>query len=147
MASTCVVIAEANQELLGGIRNLIQDLFDSVVMVVDEASLVEVVSKVQPRLLIVDLSLPVSKGLNVARTINSKFPGLDFIIVSIHDEADAVSETINSGAAGFVLKRCVARDLIPCITRVLAGQRYVSPDAEVPLKKTSNRDLKIESNE
>ena len=147
MASTCVVIAEANQELLEGIRNLIHDLFDSVVMVVDEASLVEVVGQVQPQLLIVDLSMPVSKELNVARTINSKFPELDFIVVSIHDEADAVSETVDAGAAGFVLKRCMARDLIPCITHVLAGQRYVSPDAEVPHKKPNNYDSKIESSE
>ncbi len=131
MASNCVVIAEVNQELLGGIRGLIQDWFDSVVMVGDEVSLVDVLRKVDPRLLIVDLSMPVSKELNVARTINSKFPGLDFIVVSIHDEADAVSETIDAGAAGFVLKRCVARDLIPCIKHVLAGQSYVSPDAEV----------------
>ncbi len=109
MASTCVVIAEANQELLGGIRNLIQDLFDSVVMVVDEVSLIDVLRKVEPRLLIVDLSMPVSKELNVARTINSKFPGLDFIVVSIHDEADAVSETVDAGQRDFGLKR----DLLP----------------------------------
>ncbi len=145
MTSTCVVIAEANQELLGGIRNLIQDLFDSVVMVVDEVSLIEVVRKVEPQLLIVDLSMPVSKELNVARTINSKFPELDFIVVSIHDDADAVSETVDAGAAGFVLKRCLARDLIPCITHVLAGKKYVSPDAEVSDRKSHNNDSKIES--
>ncbi len=147
MASSCVVIAEANQELLGGIRNLIQDLFDSIVMVGDEISLVEVVSKVEPRLLIVDLSLPVFKELNVARTISSKFPELDFIVVSVHDEADAVSETVDAGAAGFVLKRCMARDLIPCITHVLSGQTYVSPDAEISIEKPNNSDSKIDLSE
>ena len=80
MNSNCVIIADSHQDMLEGIRGLLQTLFESVVMVADEKSLFDIVEKLQPDIVVVDLSLPVSDEVNVARKIKSLYPDLKLII-------------------------------------------------------------------
>ena len=51
--------------------------------------------------------------------------------MSVHDERAAVSEVMEAGAEGFVLKRRTAIDLLPAISEVCQGRTYVSPDVEL----------------
>jgi DNA-binding NarL/FixJ family response regulator len=125
-----VVVADRHHQMLGGIHALLGVAFDAVVMVADDRSLVEAVERMHPDLVIVDLSLP-SDGddLNVARRLANERPDLRIIVLSVHDEPAAVRQTLAAGAAGFVLKRSAATDLIPAVHDVLQGRTYVSPDA------------------
>ena len=105
MISNCVILADSHQDMLEGIRGLLQTTFESVVMVADEKSLFEVVGKLNPDITVVDLSLPISGEVNIARKIKSHNPNLKFIVLSVHDEITAVNEIMSAGASGFVLKR------------------------------------------
>lgn len=130
MNSNCVILADSNQDMLEGIRGLLKTTFESVVMVADEKSLFETVEKLKPDIAVVDLSLPVSDEVNVARKIKSHHPDLKFIILSVHDETTAVNEMMSAGAAGFVLKRTAANDLMPAVDEVLKGHTYISSSVE-----------------
>ena len=125
-----VIVADRHHQMLGGIHALLGVVFDAVVMVADDRSLVEAVGRMHPDLVIVDLSLP-SDGddLNVAHRLATERPDLRIIVMSVHDEPAAVRQTLAAGAAGFVLKRSAATDLIPAVREVLAGRTYVSPAA------------------
>ena len=127
MGGGCLILADNHHEMLGSMRNLLSPLFDAILMVSDEDSLLIVAEKVRPELIVVDLSLPVSSQINVARRLSSKFPDTKFIILSIHDESVAVNECLEAGAAGFVLKRAAATDLVPAIEAVRRGETYFSP--------------------
>ena len=107
----------------------------------DEASLIEAAEKLSPDLIVADLSLPVSHEINVARRLKKTFPGIKFIILSIHDEGSAVGECLVAGASGFVLKRTAVSDLIPAIEAVMRGDIYMSPSAVQTSEKTG-RDVK-----
>ena len=131
MNSNCVILADSHQDMLEGIRGLLQTSFESVVMVADEKSLFETVKKLQPDIVVVDLSLPVSDEVNVARKIRSLYPDLKFIILSVHDGATAVNEVMSAGAAGFVLKRCIATDLLSAVQEISKGNSYISPSLQV----------------
>jgi len=100
------------------------------VMVADKASLFETAEKIKPDLAVVDLSLPVSGEINIARQFKDKYPDLKIIILSVHDEKTVVSEMMVSGISGFVLKRSAASDLIPAVEEVLGGKTFVSPSLE-----------------
>jgi DNA-binding NarL/FixJ family response regulator len=52
---------------------------------------------------------------------------LRVVVLSVHDEQPAVSQALGAGAAGFVLKRTAALDLIAAVDAVLRGETYVSP--------------------
>jgi len=131
MNSNCVIIADSHQDMLEGIRGLLQTLFESVVMVADEKSLFDTVEKLQPDIAVVDLSLPVSDEVNVARKIKSLYPDLKLIILSVHDETTTVNEIMSAGAAGFVLKRCIATDLLSAVQKISQGNSYISPSLKI----------------
>jgi len=131
MEKGCVILADSHQNLLEGVRGLLETMFDTVVMVADKKSLFEAAGKLKPKLAVVDLSLPVSGEVNVAREVKSRYPKLKFIILSVHDEPTAVSEAMSAGASGFVLKRSIATDLFPAVREILKGGTYISPSLEV----------------
>ena len=122
-----VILADRHQNMLEGIRGLLEVMFETVVMVADKASLFDTTEKINPDLAVVDLSLPVSGEINIARQLKDKYPELKIIILSVHDEKTVVSEMMLSGVSGFVLKRSVASDLISAVEEVLGGKTFVSP--------------------
>ena len=124
-----VLLADNHQNMLESVRNLLEDMFDTVFMVADEASLIEAAEKLKPDLIVADLSLPVTKEINVVRRLKASFPDIKLIILSIHDEQAAFGECIEAGARGIVLKRKAVDDLIPAVQLVLKGGIYVSPSA------------------
>ena len=69
-----VLLADKHQNMLAGVRTLLEKLFENVFMVADEASLLEAIEKLGPDLIIADLSLPVSEEINIARQLRYKFP-------------------------------------------------------------------------
>lgn len=117
--------------MLEGVRSLLETVFDVVVMVADEKSLLDSLDNLKPDLVIVDLSLPVTEEINVARRIRKVKPELKVIILSIHDEQTVVDDCMKAGASGFVLKRTASNDLIPAVWEVLKGRSYVSPSVEM----------------
>jgi len=128
--SGCVILADRHQNLLEGIRGLLEALFETVVMVADKRSLFEVIDKVRPDLAVVDLSLSPSAQVSIAGEMKKYYPELKFIILSVHDDPTAIDEVMSAGAAGFVLKRSVAVDLFEAVQRVQEGRTFVSAGAE-----------------
>jgi DNA-binding NarL/FixJ family response regulator len=113
--------------MLQGIRGLLATVFSAVVMVADEESLLEAVERLDPDLVVVDLSMPAREGANVARQLMGRYPRLRAVVLSVHDETAVVDRVLDSGVAGFVLKRSAATDLLPAVEAVLRGGRFVSP--------------------
>jgi DNA-binding NarL/FixJ family response regulator len=121
-----VLLADNHQTMLEGVRNLLENMFETVFMVADEASLMEAAEKLRPDLIVADLSLPVTREVNIVRRVKTAFPDVKLIILSIHDERTAVGECIEAGARGVVLKRQAVDDLIPAVELVLKGGIYIS---------------------
>ncbi len=122
-----VILADRHQDMLEGIRGLLATAFDTVLMVADIHSLINTAMKIDVDLAVVDFSLPVSNGDNIARQLKKLFPDLKLIVLSIHDESTVLKEALAAGAEGFVLKRSAATDLIPAVQAVIAGRTYISP--------------------
>jgi len=126
-----VLLADNHQNMLAGVRTLLENMFDKVFMVADEASLLEAATKINPDLIIADLSLPVTKESNVAQRLIKNFPTIKLIVLSVYDEQVAIDECIESGVAGFVLKRTAVNDLAAAIEAVKQGTTYVSPSIKM----------------
>jgi DNA-binding NarL/FixJ family response regulator len=127
MRQGCVLLADSHLAMLEGIRSLLESRFAAVVMVSDEESLLETIERLDPDLVVVDLSMPVKEGTNVVRQLIGRFPQLRLITLSVHDEPAVATQMRDAGVAGFVLKRTAAMDLIPAVQAVLGGESFVSP--------------------
>jgi DNA-binding NarL/FixJ family response regulator len=127
MSPRCVLLADDHPNMQKAVRGLLEERFTTTVMVADEKSLFEAVRRMEPDLVVVDLSLPVSGSVNIVRDLLSRYPGLRVIVLSVHDEQPAVSQALGAGATGFVLKRTIATDLTAAVDAALRGETYVSP--------------------
>ena len=127
MKHGCVVIADIHQSMLEGIRGLLDTVFDTTVMVASISSLRKTAEKLNPDLVVMDLSMPPSEGSNVVKEFVSSCPGTRLIVMSVHDEMNVCEKIISSGASGFVLKRRAGIDLLDAAEEVLKGNTYISP--------------------
>ena len=115
---SCVLLADRHQGLTEGVRGLLETAFGAVVMVADEASLLESASRLQPDVAVVDLSLAQNSGLDWLRAVRQRCPELKVIVLSVHDEQSVRRAAIEAGADAFVLKRAIVTDLLPAVELV-----------------------------
>jgi len=112
---SCVLLADRHHGLTEGVRGLLETAFESVVMVADEASLLEGATRLRPEMAIVDLSLARDNGLGWLRELRQRCPDLKVIVLSVHDEQSVYRAAMAAGADAFVLKRAIATDLMPMV--------------------------------
>ncbi len=122
-----VLLADQHHAMLGGVRELLEGIFERVYMVADEASLLEAIEKIRPDLVIADLSFPITREINIAHRLQKLFPEVKLLVLSVHDSRVAMQDSFDAGAVGIVLKRTVVDDLGPAIETICQGRRFVSP--------------------
>lgn len=130
-AESCVLLADRHHGLTEGVRGLIETAFRTVVMVADQASLLEGAARLRPDVAIVDLSLAQDGGLGWLRALRSRCPDLKVIVLSVHDEPSVREAAFRAGVDAFVLKRAIVTDLLPAIDAV-RGRRGMAVATEVP---------------
>lgn len=79
-----------------------------------------------PDMAIIDLALPDGSGLDLIRQLKKSMPQLKMLVFSMHDERLYAERALRAGAAGYVMKRATAEELIDSIYRVLRGKIAVS---------------------
>jgi DNA-binding NarL/FixJ family response regulator len=81
--------------------------------------------ELQPDLIVLDIGLPTMGGIEAARQIRKCFPRSVILFVSGYSTADMAEAALNTGAAGYVVKADVARELLPAVQAVLQGRRFI----------------------
>jgi DNA-binding NarL/FixJ family response regulator len=127
LAGSCVLLADRHHRLLEGIRGLLETAFDTVFMVADEGSLIEGTVRLQPGVVVADLSLAAGDAAGLLRQLRAAAPGAKVLLLTVHDAPNVGQSALALGADGLVLKRAIATDLLPAIEAVLAGMQYISP--------------------
>jgi DNA-binding NarL/FixJ family response regulator len=79
-----------------------------------------------PDLVIVDLTLKNSDGLELIKDIRVRWPRLRMLVVSMHDESLYAERVIRAGARGYITKQEATRNILLAIRRVLAGSVYLN---------------------
>jgi DNA-binding NarL/FixJ family response regulator len=124
---SCVLLADRHHGLRDSVRGLLETAFDTVFMVADEASLLEGAGRLNPAVVVVDMSLSAGDLKGLLDRIGARAPGAKVLLLSVHDERTVTECALAAGADAVVLKRCMATDLMPAVTAVLDGQRFLSP--------------------
>ena len=119
---SCVLLADRHHGLTEGVRGLLETAFGTVVMVADDASLLEAAGRLRPDMAVVDLSLARDSGLGWLQALRQRCPGLKVIVLSVHDEQAVRRAAMEAGADAFVLKRAIATDLLPAVEFVRGGR-------------------------
>jgi DNA-binding NarL/FixJ family response regulator len=111
-----------------GLANLINGQNDLVVCgeAEDSAGAMTGIAKTRPDIALVDISLKNESGLELVKNLESQFPLVALIVLSMHDEALYAERALRAGARGYVMKRESTKSVLSSIHRVLEGGVYVS---------------------
>ncbi len=126
---TTIVLAEDHHIVRQGLHILLQAERDFSIIgeTGDGLEAVQLVERLQPDVLVLDLMMPSLNGLEVTRQVTKRSPQTRIIILSMHANEAYVREALRNGAAGYVLKESSAADLVQAVREAIAGRRYLSP--------------------
>jgi DNA-binding NarL/FixJ family response regulator len=92
----------------------------------DAHQAMEAIRAQEPDMVIVDISLKETSGLELIKDIKTRHPGLPVLTLSMHDESLYAERALRAGARGYIMKQQATEELIMAIRKVLDGHVYVS---------------------
>jgi two-component system secretion response regulator SsrB len=110
-----VLLADRHHGLRDSVRGLLETTFETVFMVANEASLLEGAGRLQPAVIVVDLSLSEGDVIGLLGRIAERSPDSKILVLSVHDEPTVAQAAFAAGAHAVVLKRALATDLLPAV--------------------------------
>jgi DNA-binding NarL/FixJ family response regulator len=122
-----VLVADDHKILVEGLRGLLKPEFDLVGTAEDGRALLAAAQRLQPDVVILDISMPLLNGIEAARQLKQTQPDIKLIFLTMHPDVAFVREAFRAGASAYVLKRSAASELVRAIRETLKGRAYLSP--------------------
>jgi DNA-binding NarL/FixJ family response regulator len=124
-----IVLADDHTILREGLRALLSadSNFEIVGEAEDGREAVRCVEKLEPDLLLMDLSMPRMSGMDAISEIKKRYFETKIIALTVHKTEEYLLSTLQAGVDGYVLKDATHDELVMAIHNVMAGKRYLSP--------------------
>jgi DNA-binding NarL/FixJ family response regulator len=124
-----IVLADDHPIVRSGLRALLEAEpgYEVIGEADDGRGALDLVERLRPALLVVDVMMPGLGGLEVARLVTQRVPTTRVIVLSLHSNEAYVLEALRNGAAAYVLKNTSTFALAEAVREVMAGHRYLSP--------------------
>jgi len=126
MPKVRVLLADDHTVVVEGLRSLLKDTFDLVSIVHDGRALLDAAERLQPDVIVTDISMPLMNGLDAVRHIRSRQPDAKVIVLTMHRDTQLAAEAFRAGVSGYLLKVSPSDELITAIREVAQGKSYVT---------------------
>lgn len=159
MGAPRILIVDDHPLVRRGLRELLASGGDAaeVTEAGDADGLLAALADHEVDLVILDLSLPGARGLELLRSLRTDHPSVPVLVLSIHPEEPYALRCLRAGAAGYVEKTSPVEELLEAVRTVLLGRRYLSPKiaerllggtdvaevAQVPHETLSEREFQV----
>lgn len=153
-----IIIADDHELIREGLKKVL--VKNSEIEVVAEAAssweLLEILSKKEVDIVVLDISMPGKSGLETLRDIKNYYPKVKTLILSMHPEERFAIRALKSGASGYLSKQSAAKELENALLKIMHGGKYISnavaeqlaleietPSDKALHEKLSNREFEI----
>ena len=126
MGKIRVLLADDHETVLARIRSLLCKDFEVVGIADNGRDAVAEVRRLDPDVLVIDISMPVMDGLQAASQLHRRSCRTKVVFLTVHEDRDYVDAALAVGASGYVTKSHVTSDLVPAIREAIDGHTYVS---------------------
>lgn len=125
-----IILADDHHVIREGLRLLLESEKDLLVLAEADSgrAALSAVKKFKPDLVVMDVSMPELNGMEATRRILSEAPGTKVLALSMYSDKRFVEGMFQAGVSGYILKNCIARELVSAIRLVAKGQVYISPE-------------------
>lgn len=124
-----VLLADDHTIFRQGLRRLLGE--NPKIKVVGEASdgreVLELTKTLNPKVVLMDLTMPGLSGVEATRRIRKSNPDTAVLVLSVHQDDEYIAHALEAGATGYVVKDIRAPELFQAIEAVAEGRRYLSP--------------------
>ena len=122
-----ILLADDHQLLLEAFQRLLEPEFEVVGTVTDGRALLAAAPRLQPDVIVVDISMPRLNGLEAARRLKQEAPQAKLIFVTMNQDINLAAEAFTLGASAFLLKNSAASELRKAVQLALRGKTYLTP--------------------
>src|SRR5262245_40199524 len=122
-----LLLADDHVMFAQGLESLLRDEFELLGTVTNGEQLVEATLRLNPDVILVDVSMPVLNGFDAVRKIKVSGNDAKIIFLTMHNDASLLAEAFRCGASGYVLKQAAGEELATAIREVARGGNYISP--------------------
>jgi len=124
-----ILIADDHGVMRAGLRAVLEDELD--LQIVGEATngeeALHLASQLQPDIILLDIGMPGIDGIEVTRRLRRLSPQTQALILTVYEDERLLSEAIQAGASGYVIKRALEEELLSAIRAVSRGDMYIHP--------------------
>jgi len=121
-----VLLADDHAVVAEGFATLLKEDFNVVGIVNDGRSLVAASDRLQPDVIITDISMPLLNGLDAVRQIKSNRPHSKVIVLTMHRDPDMAVQAFRAGALGYLVKTSPGEEIITAIREVANGRAFIT---------------------
>jgi DNA-binding NarL/FixJ family response regulator len=122
-----VLLADDHTLLLDALEKLLADEWDIVGKIHDGSALMRAVGDLLPEIVVLDIAMPPTNGLELARDLMQQHSQIKLIFLTMNEDPDLAAEAFRIGASAYVLKRSAASELSGAMREVIRGGRYIAP--------------------
>lgn len=113
--------------MLNRVVSLLKEQFEIVGSVSDGRALVREAERLQPDVIVLDVTMPILTGIEAARQLHEAGSKARLVFLTVHQSNAFVRECFAKGGLGYVTKSRMMTDLVPAINEALSNRRFVSP--------------------
>lgn len=126
-----VLVCDDHQLFREGVKTILnaQPTLEVVGEASDGKEAVDMAIKLDPDVVLMDISMPVLRGFEATRRLKRARPHIKVLILTVYGDEDLVTRCLDAGAAGYILKDTPPVQLVYAIEAVHRGQQYISPSA------------------
>lgn len=141
-----IVLAEDQAMVRSAIRALVDTVRGAEVVgeARDGRELIELVDRLEPDLVMTDVSMPGMDGITAIAEIKARHPGMHVLMLSMHNSADVVRRAVACGASGYVMKDAPAFELEHAVHTMMRNGTYFSPSITALLLQPAERSAEQE---
>ena len=122
-----VLLADDHRGVAQALTNLLSPEFELVGVVEDGVALIDAATKLEPDVIVADISMPLLDGMDALGRLKKKNQHVKFVFITMYEEAALAQIALDAGAFGFVLKHSAPAELVPAVRAALDGKTYISP--------------------
>jgi DNA-binding NarL/FixJ family response regulator len=141
-----LIIADDHQIFVDGLKALLGE--EKNLTIVGEAAnghqVLAILADTPADVVLMDINMPGMDGLETTRIIREKYPEVKVLALSMHDSSQYITDLLQAGAAGYVLKNTGKAELLEAIESIHSGIAYYSPSVTATIMQTV-RNAKKES--
>ncbi len=127
MSRSKILIADDHSMVIDGLRVLLEPEYEVVGAVNDGRAVAAEVQRLNPDVVIIDISMPLLNGLDCTRQLRESGCTAKILILTMHPDASLAQEALAAGASGYLLKSSPGTELKGAIRELLQGRTYLSP--------------------